>query len=808
MNVQNRIVVGALCLLGSSVLVLGASPALTVVTPRGAQRGGEADLVFHGSRLADAQEILFYQPGITVTKLEATAQEVKAHVQIAKDAVLGEYPLRVRTATGLSELRTFQVTAYPVVEEKEPNNDQEHAQPIQLNTTVAGTIQNEDLDYFVVELKKGQRITAEVQGIRLGDAMVDPYVAILDEKKFSLAEADDTALGRQDPIASAIAPADGKYYVMVRDSSYGGGGNYYYLLSVGTFPRPTSVYPLGGKAGEDLAVRFIGDVNGEIAKTIKLPSEPVASMSVFAEQDGLVAPTANFMRVSPFGNVLQTPGNNDIAHATPATQDVPVALNGIVAKDGEQDYFRFKARKDQPLDVRVFARALRSPLDSVIVIYNDKGGQIASNDDSGGPDSYLKFNPPADGEYVIGIYDQLHHGGPDYTYRIEITPQQPGIRLQIPQYAQNSQERNWVVVPKGNRYATLIRATRDQFGGEVKYACPDLPPGVTMQCENVAANIDAVPVVFEAAADAQVGGKLCTMTAQTVDPKVNARGGYLQKVELVYGQNNSSMYGVEVPKLSVAVADEAPFKLRIVPPKVPIVQGGEMALKVIAERSKDFKGPINLRMLFNPPGVGSAAAIDLPADKNEIDYPLSAQDNAQPHKWKICVLGTADVNGPMWVSSELEEIEVAEPYMDMKIDMAAAEQGKPASVLCHIENKTRFDGKATVKLVGLPPNASTPGELQISADDKQVVFPVNTAPNTPVGQHGSLFCQVTVMKDGEPIVHNLARGGVLRVDPPPQPKKGEAPKPVVAQAPAPTAAAAKPLSRLEKLRLDAEQQKK
>jgi hypothetical protein len=142
--------------------------------------------------------------------------------------------------------------------------------------------------------------------------------------------------------------------------------------------------------------------------------------------------------------------------------------------------------------------------------------------------------------------------------------------------------------------------------------------------------------------------------------------------------------------------------------------------------------------------------------------------------------------------------------MDMKIDMAATEQGKPCSVLCHIDNKTKFEGKATVKLLGLPPNATAP-DMQISADDKQVVFAVNTAPNTPVGQHGSLFCQVIVTKDGEPIVQNLARGGVLRVDAPPEPKKGEAPKPVIAKAtPSPSAA---PLSRLEKLRLEAEASK-
>lgn len=782
----------------------GASPELAVITPRGMQRGSEADVVIHGNRLADIKEILFYRSGISVTKLEVKSpQEVHAHLKIAKDAPLGEYPCRIRTATGLSELRTFHVTAYPVIEEKEPNNDFEHAQLVPLNTTVTGVIQNEDLDYFAIELKKGQRITAEVEGMRLGDAMFDPFVGIYDEHKFALAESDDTALGRQDPIASAIAPADGKYYVLVRDTTYGGGGNFYYLCHIGTFPRSMSVFPLGGKVGEDLNVRFIGDVKGDFSKTIKLPADPVVSMDVFAEQDGLSVPTPNFLRVSPFPNVLEADGDNDLAHATVVDQEIPVALNGIISKAGEEDYFKFKAKRGQTIDVRVYARALRSPLDSVIVLYNSHGNQIAANDDSGGPDSYIRFNVPEDGQYAIGIFDQLHQGGPGYTYRIELTPIEPGITLQIPQYQQNSQERNWVVVPRGNRFAQLMRVTRSEFGGDVKLTCPDLPQGVTMHCETVSSNLSEIPVVFEAAPDAPQAGKLCQLNAESADGKSNAKGGYYQPVELVYGQNNSAMYSVDLRQLSVAVADEAPFKLKLIPPKVPLVQGGEMKLKVVAERAKDFKGPINVRMVFNPPGVGSAASVDIPGDKDEVEYPISANDGAQAHKWKICVLGVSDVNGPMWISSDLEDLEVAEPFMDMKIDMAATEQGKPCSVVCHIENKTKFDGKAEVKLLGLPPNAST-SDMQISPDDKQVVFNVSTAPNTPVGQHGSLFCQVIVMKDGEPVLHNLARGGVLRVDPPPQPKKGEAPKPQIAQAP-PAAPTAKPLSRLEKLRLDAEQ---
>ncbi len=137
---------------------LAASPSLGIIQPRGAQRGTEAILTFQGARLADVQEILIYYPGITVKKLEPVNDAtLKVTVVIAPDCRLGEHAFRVRTATGVSDLRTFWVGALPVVEEIEPNSEFDKAQPIPLNCTVHGVIQNEDVDYFVVECKKGQR---------------------------------------------------------------------------------------------------------------------------------------------------------------------------------------------------------------------------------------------------------------------------------------------------------------------------------------------------------------------------------------------------------------------------------------------------------------------------------------------------------------------------------------------------------------------------------------------------------------------------------------------------------------------------
>src|SRR5262249_58086398 len=147
---------------------------------------------------------------------------VKAKLKIALDAALGLYDLRFRTATGISELRTFSVGALKEVNEVEPNNDFLAPQPIPMDVTVTGVADNEDVDYYAIEAKKGDRISAEVEGMRLGITMFDPAVTILNSKRFELASSDDAALIWQDGFASVLAPGDGKYILQVRADGYPG----------------------------------------------------------------------------------------------------------------------------------------------------------------------------------------------------------------------------------------------------------------------------------------------------------------------------------------------------------------------------------------------------------------------------------------------------------------------------------------------------------------------------------------------------------------------------------------------------------
>jgi hypothetical protein len=751
-----------------------ADPQLTRVMPRGGTRGTELELTFVGQRLDDAQEILFYEPGITVKEVKPNgANSCRAKVAVDPDARIGEYRFRVRTESGISPLRTFFVGNLPVVEEKEPNNDPSKPQKLDLNVTVTGVMENEGADCFAVEAKKGQRISAEVEGMRLGTAMFDPFLTVLDDAGAEVATCDDSALFLQDPFVSFLAPKDGRYVIKLRESSYGGSGDTYYRLHVGTFPRPTAVYPAGGEVGRELSVKFLGDPTGPFTQTVKLAAEPDKHFRVFPEQDGRTAPSGNVFRTSEFPNVLEAEPNDTFDKATSSSGvSVPLAFNGIIEKAGDVDVFLFKAAKGQELEIRCYARRLRSPLDPVVRVLNPKGNGISANDDSGGPDSYLRLAVPEDGEYGVAVNDQLHSGGPDYVYRVEVTPAVPKVTLAVPFFDQVnvSQERQTIVVPKGNRFATLVRATRSDFGGAVTLGASNLPDGITMTTDGITDGGDVTPVVFEAAGDARLAAKLVELTAKPTNSDAKLESSFAQNIVLVPNGNQPPFYTTTTDRLAVAVAEEAPFKLTLVQPKVPLVQGGSMDLRVKVDRKPGFDGPIRLRMVFDPPGVTASTNSEIGEGKTEGFIPLNAADGAPAKQWKICVLGSAETDGGrVWTSTQLGTLDVAAPMLAMTMNLAAVERGKSAKVVVNVEDKTPFDGKAKVRLVGLPPNVKAePEELEFTAKDKTVTFNVTAKDRAPVGTHRSLLCVATITRDGEPIVHNLARGGALRVD---EPKK-------------------------------------
>ncbi|MCB1231468.1 MAG: PPC domain-containing protein [Verrucomicrobiae bacterium] len=795
----------------SGLSLQAATPELDTTLPRGGQRGTEVRVTFQGNRLTEVKEVLFHEKGISFKDIkEVDPKKVEATLVIAPDCRLGEHHLRLRTAGGTTYGRTFWISQFPNVAEVEPNDDFDAPQEIALNSTIEGEAKPEEVDYYKVTAKKGQRISVEMEALRINNlrnaVAVDPYIAILDKNRFELAVSDDSALLKQDSVASVIAPEDGDYVIEVRDSAYQGRGRY--RAHIGTFPRPLAVYPAGGKIGTEVEFTFLGDQKGTYKQKVKLPDHATESFEVFGQNEGLLPPSGNKVHVVTYDNVLEAEPNNSTKEATPAAS-LPLAFNGVLQEAGDTDFFKFSAKKGERFRFAAYANRIGSPVDTVIYVYDANGKTIGSSDDAdGSSDSRYDFTVPADGEYFVRIRDMLDRGGDNFVYRIEAQPFAPEIKLTMPEMTRrDSQYWKQFDIPQGNSYAMVVNVSRQNFSGDLVFDMPKLPAGVTWEAGTVPKNISQFPILLKAKADAPIGGGLYELHAKPTEAdKQGVVGNFEQELDLVRGNPNGALYYASYEnQLPVAVTEAVPFAISIDKPKVPLVRDGTMKLKVRAERKDGFDKKITVRMLWRPPGISCPATMTFDEKATELEYELNANANAELATWKITMLAQSDAGkGPIVIAAPFTELTVEEPFVGMKMNMASVQQGQPIEMVCDLEQLRDFEGEAEVQVFGLPAKATAPAQ-KIKKDATEVRFPVTTAEDTPVGQHKNLFCTVVINQNGEPISHRVGMGGVIRVDPKPkEPAKpaAAAPKKEVAKAEAPK----KPLSRLEQLRLDAKQQ--
>ncbi|SKA77849.1 pre-peptidase C-terminal domain-containing protein [Prosthecobacter debontii] len=807
MNLRSLATLLSMSLLGAAS-VHAAYPEFNTLKPNGAQRGSEVKLTLTGNRLNDFESLIFFSPGFTQKSVEKVENnKVEVTVAVAPNVELGNHLFRVRTRSGVSHGRQFFVGPYPNVEDKEPNSQIDTAQTIEMNQTIEGLITSEDVDYYKVTVKKGQRISLEVDGLRLGYTVFDPYVAILDKDRFEKAFSDDTILHRQDGYCSYVADYDGDYYIMVRDSSYRGGNTSFYRLHVGSFRRSDVVYPAGGALGSTTKVRFI-DAAGSFEEDVKLPDVEDPNFALFSK-GAEAAPSGNPFRLVPYGNSLEVEPNNDFKSATVVTTGEPVALNGIIETPGDVDVFKIALKKDQQVVLQAYAQSLGSPLDSVIIIYNEKGGNVGSNDDGGGRrrlDSKQVFKVPADGNYFVRVSDHLERGGPNYVYRIEMVASQPELTFASPHYSVNdSHYRQFIAIPRGGRMALLENFSRSNVGGDFKFEAPGMPQGVKLLTDVAPKDQPGMPLVFEAAPDAPLGHATVPVKLTALDPNVKVVGQMRQEFDVV--RQGNVVYLTEFQdKLPVAVVEEAPYSLEIEKPKVPLVNVGLLNLRVVAKRKEGFKAPIRVLMVWKPNGISTLGEQTIPEGQNECTFVLDASGNVPAGTWNFVVMGEADAgNGRIYNASPFCEVTTTPAYVNAPaIPLVAVEQGQETIMVAKMENLKPFEGEAVASIVGVP--ETIPIETaKITKDTKEVAFKVKTTDKSPVGKQANLFVRVEIPVEGGTTTHRVALGSTLRID---APRKVVAKPAVVAEnkpkeAPKAAAAPPKPLSRLEQLRMEA-----
>jgi hypothetical protein len=110
--------------------------------------------------------------------------------------------------------------------------------------------------------------------------------------------------------------------------------------------------------------------------------------------------------------------NDEPARAQPLT--LPVVVNGRVERPTDVDCYAFHLHKGQRVFIDCWAWRLDSQLDGTLLLLGPDGRELAYAGDYYGKDPFLDITAPADGTYVLKVWDFVYGGGPDYFYRLHV----------------------------------------------------------------------------------------------------------------------------------------------------------------------------------------------------------------------------------------------------------------------------------------------------------------------------------------------------------------------------------------------------
>ena len=329
----------------------------------------------------------------------------------------------------------------------------------------------------------------------------------------------------------------------------------------------------------------------------------------------------------------------------------------------------------------------------------------------------------------------------------------------------------------------MINAARKAVGGPVDITALNLPAGVTMTPIQMPANQGTVPLLLSATPDAPLDGRLVNFVG-SIEGQPNLKSRFTQQHQLLIGLNNAVVYDYHADRAAVAVIKAAPCKLEIVPPKVPIVRDGAMDLVVKIDRG-GLDADVAIRMLYNPPGIGSSGSIKIPKGQNEATLPLTANGSAAIGKWPIIVYAAVGGNE---IATLPVELEIADRVFNFGFPKTATELGATADVIVNVEKTREFAGTCEVELVGIPAGVTceTP-KLPVKNDTEQLAFSVKIEDAAKVGQHKTLVARA-VINDPNGLIRQTQGTGMLQIDQPiaaPTPAAAPAPKPKPAAEAAP-----------------------
>jgi ribosomal protein L40E len=424
---------------------------------------------------------------------------VFAEITVSPDAKPGRREIRVITKRGVSNPLPFYVSQAPEVARKPMKTMQlpllgkeslaqrnrpraEEEIRITLPCTMNGQIAAGEMNRYRFPASKGQRLVIFAKARDLvpyvPDGVPGWFQAVLrlyDANGKEVAYNDDFRFS-PDPVIYFEVPEDGEYLLAINEALFRGRESFVYRITIGELPYVTSVFPLGGRAGEEVKVEMDG-WNLEKTTPALPPKDAKPGHHLITAKNGKFASNQVLFALDTLPECMENEPNDEPAKAQKV--QMPIIINGRSDKAGDWDVFEVEGKAGETIVAEVDARRLGSPLDSFVKVTSADGKVIAVNDDhfdagsglnTDHADSYLMVKLPADGKYYVHLGDTRRHAGKEFAYRLRISQPQPDFALRL-------MPSRFVMPSKGAANVTVFAIRKDGYEGPITLKFKDLPQG-------------------------------------------------------------------------------------------------------------------------------------------------------------------------------------------------------------------------------------------------------------------------------------------------------------------------------------------
>ncbi len=707
-------------------------------------------------------------------------------VELAREAPLGLYGLRLATRSGLSNVHLFLIDELPVtrIPLGEPvgvsprtgnkSDDVRGLTPsgspittVKLPACVTAICRPAATDSYSITVEKGQRVAFEVIGNRLGKDY-DPLVRVRDAKGKVVAECDNSVgLFFDCRFAHTFAEA-GTYIVEVRDSRFEGHPTWHYVLRMGDFPEARVSVPSAVRLGESTTLTFPQIAGWQLPIEVA-SNRPLGSFFQEVRQSPSGLATWIPLAITDLPTQVETEPNDTIETATPVPAKVPATLNGVLGKPGDIDWFAFELDKDQKLNVQGFTRTIGSAADLELVMFDADGREVRRVDDVELDEASFAFNAGKAGQYRLQVRDIAHDGGPEFAYRIE-------VRVGGPQFQLLSEAAD-LTVPQGTYQPLSLKVTRTEFKGEIRLELRGAPAGVTLEPNVIPADaieflgrISAAPSTPEGLASLQVIGtavppvvevaRLQTAGADVAKPETRSLATsatsvvaktkpmidrQLKNVDLIpYALREDQRYLPPslTEQIALMITPPPPFNVELPEQLIQLTRYQTAEFPIVTTRSAGFASPITFTVTGGQIGVereerNQVYARFQPATAERLTTSGTFFNRILTNlaKHRVDLTSSAEINGQRVNLVRTFTLEVQSAFKPtIAPELPTAEPGGTVRIKLLANRVATFDGPITFT-IGPQPGFSFPEAVTIPKGEPSIDVDIKVDPKLNPGRH-------------------------------------------------------------------------